>query len=311
MSSIKIDHVLVTRFNVPTAGRERLIRAKDGWLRERVALFEKYCLPSVNAQSNQNFSWLVYFDPQSPSWLTERLRSWASTSRLHAVYRTSVSHSELVSDLRELTGATGNVLITTNLDNDDGIALDFVERLQRCVVVGGRSAAYITYGIILRDSRIYLRKDRKNAFCSVIESWSTPSTAWADWHNRLGLSMPVIEISGPPGWLQVIHGRNVSNVVHGRLTSPSSQAHRFPFALATLPEPGRANIALDAIIRHPLRSLRSSIKTIVKLIVLRMLGRDGFDSTKNRVAEILFRFSRTGSGRASRTSRDLEAEHRS
>jgi hypothetical protein len=29
---VTIDHVLLTRFNLPSRGLESLIRAKDGWL---------------------------------------------------------------------------------------------------------------------------------------------------------------------------------------------------------------------------------------------------------------------------------------
>ena len=61
-----IDHVILTRFNLPTAGVESLVRAQEGWLRDRQVLFEKYCLPSVKFQTRQDFSWIVYFDTQSP-----------------------------------------------------------------------------------------------------------------------------------------------------------------------------------------------------------------------------------------------------
>src|SRR6185312_5627395 len=66
-----VNHVLLTRFNLPSAGVQELIRAKDGWLRGRVALFERYTVPSVQAQTTQDFTWLIYFDPASPTWLRE------------------------------------------------------------------------------------------------------------------------------------------------------------------------------------------------------------------------------------------------
>jgi len=41
------DHVLLTRFNLPSKGFEGMITAKEGWLTDRIALFEFYCLPSA------------------------------------------------------------------------------------------------------------------------------------------------------------------------------------------------------------------------------------------------------------------------
>ncbi len=43
----RVDHVLLTRFNLPTPGVEGLIRAREGWLQDRIELFELYCAPSV------------------------------------------------------------------------------------------------------------------------------------------------------------------------------------------------------------------------------------------------------------------------
>ena len=40
-----IDHVLLTRFNLPSAGAEAAIRNRKGWLEHRIVLFERYCLP--------------------------------------------------------------------------------------------------------------------------------------------------------------------------------------------------------------------------------------------------------------------------
>jgi hypothetical protein len=33
--------------------------------------FERYCAPSVSRQSTDDFTWLIFFDPESPQWLKE------------------------------------------------------------------------------------------------------------------------------------------------------------------------------------------------------------------------------------------------
>jgi hypothetical protein len=165
-----IDHVLLTRFNVPSAGREKVIRAQDGWLRKRVQLFERFCMPSVQRQTVKDTHWLIYFDPESPQWLQDWIESTAPAV-FTPVFRSSVNRDELISDVRRVSGATSDVLLTTNLDNDDALAVDFVERLRGCVRDSTRTGIYFQNGVILHWPELYRRVDRFNAFCSVAESW--------------------------------------------------------------------------------------------------------------------------------------------
>lgn len=286
MNAPDVDHVLLTRFNVPTPGRESLIRAKDGWLRDRIVLFEKYCVPSVQAQTNQHFEWIVYFDPESPRWFMEWLEGFCSERPFQAIFRTSVSRDEMLSDVRSATGARTSTLLTTNLDNDDGLAVDFVERLQRAVTSGRREALYLSNGIILRGTEAYLHRDRANAFCSVAEPWEAPVMAWTDWHNRLGRSMPVVEVGGTPGWLQVVHDRNVSNTVHGRRVRPATYAELFPTALQALPVVRQSDVFLDIALKRPLRIFRKVTRSIAKSALLTVLGPQEFMAFKDQVASV-------------------------
>jgi hypothetical protein len=253
-----LDHVLLTRFNLPTDGVEGLIRAREGWLRERVALFETYCAPSVYGQTCQNFLWVIYFDPDSPEWLHDWISKHAP-GRFTPVFRSSASSDDVAIDIRALLGGSNSILVTSNIDNDDALALDFVERIQRAASYVERTALYITYGLIKNGARIYLRRDARNAFCSVAESWDSPSTCWCDWHNLLGNSMQVRQLGGAPGWLQVVHGRNVSNRVRGRLVSPSQYVRLFPGLLDDVaPVPLRAQ-ASDVIFARTSELLRNCV----------------------------------------------------
>jgi len=275
-----IDHVVLTRFNLPSAGVERSIREQEGWLTNRWGLFERYCVPSVLSQTNQNFTWIIYFDPQSPSWLKRYVQDYAYAGLFRPVYRASVSRDELLGDIRGVTAADGHSLATTNLDNDDALAVDFVDRIQRVPRQPERTAVFLANGLIKSPSGLYRRADRDNAFCTVVEPWDAPTTCWSDWHMLLRRSMPVIEEQGAPGWLQVVHGENVSNHVRGRLTSPQPWTALFPGALGDLPAPGFAAIASDRLVRGPARALRDLARGSVKRLALTVLGKDGLDRVK-------------------------------
>lgn len=275
----RTSHVILTRFNLPTDGVEGLIRAREGWLRERVALFERYTVPSV-ARQTRRVSWIVYLDPESPAWLSERLAPLVARGLFRPVHRTSVGPDDLREDLRATVTDPGEVLLTTNLDNDDALASDFSERVQAVVRREPKVVVYVDHGLIREAGGLYLRTDRRNAFCSVRESWDEPVTAWSEYHNEFPRTMPAVQLGGPPGWLQVVHGSNVSNRVRGRLVRPAGYRDRFPVVLDDVPDPTAREIVLDAALRMPARSARDGARAGLRVAGLRLLGKDRYQSAK-------------------------------
>ncbi len=64
------EHFIITRFNLrqenwDTTKNKTQINS-EFWIKNRFELFDKYCFPTVKAQTNQNFKWLVFFDVQTP-----------------------------------------------------------------------------------------------------------------------------------------------------------------------------------------------------------------------------------------------------
>jgi hypothetical protein len=283
---LTIDHILLTRFNLPSKGPESLIRAQDGWLRRRVELFEAYTIPSVTAQTASGFHWIVYFDPESPRWLLDRLAPHVSAGRYTPIFREEATWREVGADARQVSGARGSLLITTNLDNDDALAADFLERVQRLAQPGQTRAVYLEQGLIACGDRAYLRRDRDNAFCSVAEPWSLqPATAWRDWHIMLRSHMPVISAGGAPAWLQVVHGENVSNRVRGRLTDPSRHSTLFPGLVEKMPRPRFGGVTADRLVAAPMRGLRDGLRVGARRLLLAVGGKQ----TLHRVQSLLRR----------------------
>lgn len=287
------DHVFLTRFNMPSLGVESLIRTQPGWLERRVELFETYCLPSMCAQTDGNFHWITYFDVESPGWLLDRILRWRTLVPMTPFFRTSVSHAERIADIRTVVGEPADELLTTNIDNDDGLAVDFVERLAGYRRRHERCAVYFEFGLIQSGTRIYLQRDRSNAFCSVLETWDRPVTCWAAAHNELAHLMPQATIGGPPAWLQVIHGTNVSNRVQGMRVSAGSHLAQFP-GLATLAEPSRLELALDRVIGVPMRTTRRLARKAAKAAILRLSGREGGEKVKYVLRQIRRTFGAVG-----------------
>ncbi len=280
-----MDHVILTRFNLPSKGPESVIRAQQGWLQKRVSLFEAYCLPSMLAQTRASYRWLIYFDPQSPDWLRSWIEGHVTSGHFVPVFREEVSDEELAGDIGELFDEPGEELITTNLDNDDALANDFVEQLQSQPIPPSATVYYFSTGLIKSAVGVYRRRDRHNAFPSVREPWSdSPRTCWADWHNRLSRHMAVVQIDGTPGWLQVVHDSNVTNRIRGTLVSPTDFRPLFGDLLDDVRSPSKLALARDHLVHRPLRVMRDSGIPIAKSVLLTVGGRSGFDRVKQAIA---------------------------
>ncbi len=279
-SALAFDQVLLTRFNLPSPGVESLIRAQDGWLRGRVELFERYTLPSVRRQSVDDFSWLVYFDPESPRWLQDRIETWAADGRLTPVFREEAPPEVLVQDLAAATGRRHEHVMTTNLDNDDGLAVDFVARLRAVSPTDERLAVFQPDGLIRHDQQLYLHHYPRNPFRSVLEPWPLARGCWAEWHTLVDQTMPVIELPGSPSWLQVVHTTNVSNRVRGRLVGPAPYGATFGPLLDDLAPVSTAALLRERVVARPLRGVRDGARRVAKAVAFRLLGKSGLDRAK-------------------------------
>jgi hypothetical protein len=281
-----VTHVLVTRFNLPSPGAEAHVRLRDGWLRNRLHLFESFCVPSVQAQLDKDFSWIVYFDPASPTWLIERI-SCLSAGRLFTPrFCESVQRETLLSDIESVAGVT-RYLLTTNLDNDDALAVDFTRRVRRESPADLRAAIFVDHGLILHGDALYARRDPYNAFCSVRESWRDAVTCWSAPHNELRHRMPAVRIpGGAPGWLQIVHGGNVSNRVRGKRVSPMSYRDHFAGLLDAVGEPTRADMVRDRYISQPRRAIYEFTRATAKRVLLDVAGQRGFESTKQSIESL-------------------------
>lgn len=217
------------------------------------------------------------------------------------ILREVVSPIDLIDDLAQVTGRTSDRLLTTNLDNDDGLAVDFVARVQAALdPTRAREAIYVGRGLIRGPHGLYARTDRYNAFCSVSELWDGAVTCWSDWHNLLPASMPVTVLTGRPAWLQVVHGTNVSNRIRGRLVSPAGFEPLFGPLVSDVPEPGVPAILADRVLRGPLRGLTEAMRAAAKRVVVVMLGKRGLERARYGVLA-----ARRVAGRAARAVRDL------
>jgi hypothetical protein len=217
-----MQHFIITPFYVrrhffSNTGKVEVRHASLEWLDDRLRLFEAYCLPSVAAQSDQNFNWYLYFDDSTPGKYLDRVAAAIAIARRDnifikrcALWEGSTLVSDLVAGLDERT----RWVITTRLDNDDGLQRDFVSMLHAGVE---EKTEFLNFprGIIWYSGRYYEYRHPSNAFLSMVEPADSPRTVWLVPHENAPRIAPVRQLPQTPAFLQVIHGNNVSNKPRG------------------------------------------------------------------------------------------------
>jgi hypothetical protein len=258
-------HVVMTRFNMATPGAEKEIRLRPGWLEGRFELFERYCLPSMAAQtaSRDAFNWMVFFDEKTPQAFRDRIEACRTVFPFIAFFTPIFPAEGWPRAVRDTFGETpAPWLLTTRFDSDDALSVDHVARLQAAVAARGRERASwnFSHGFVLGGERVYAHEHRSNAFASWFEPWEGARTCMSINHMKMAEHGPIHQIDGPAAWLQVVHGGNVSNKVRGRRVNASLARDQFPQAvLGPLKESSGAEIALENLMLTPLRTARDTV----------------------------------------------------
>ena len=204
------DHYVFTRFNIrPDRAAEP---ASEEWLRSRLDLFKRFTVRSMQAQTVQPDAWIVLCDTESPDWLLGELDALGCrVARVEPPFGAEKA-------ARLANGSDRPFLLTTRIDNDDAIAIRFIETVQAAAERRQSDFEFlnVTRGVQMRDGRFYLRRDPANPFLSLIERRTGARTVWMDQHQRLGQHGPIRQVAmDGPGWLQLVHGGNLANTVRG------------------------------------------------------------------------------------------------
>lgn len=263
------DHVILTRFNLPSAGYEGVLRASPLWLENRMELFERYCIPSILSQTEKNFQWLIFFDPQTPEWAKTKIENHQKLGYYRAFYREAVPKDTLMADICSVFEHKNEWLLTTRLDNDDLVARDFVQRVQQFASQPGAGRKILNFpeGYTYSNGLFYRHRDLNNAFTTMLEPWDGALTIWHDWHTRLAHYGRIEQLSPAPAWVQVIHGQNISNRVRGRLVSPENIYADFEFPRGEATAQSPQTLAADHIRYLAIRQPREMVRRLGRIVI--------------------------------------------
>jgi hypothetical protein len=157
-------HTVITRFSyrhttraaglngvlVSLLERDPLDQAR---LAFRYALFELTCLPSLLAQTVQDFDWFIVVDPELPREWRERLRALiAERPRTHLHNYDPADEMTATGWLAPYAPPGTDRLLTTILDDDDALPSNYIEQMRSAIAVRGNRLAPIAT-LASRNSR--------------------------------------------------------------------------------------------------------------------------------------------------------------
>lgn len=223
---VKFTHYLVTRFNVPVenwnidkAGRPTL---DEPWMTHRLWLFRKYCVPTIVAQTCQDFHWVIYCDINTS--FIKKTQIEESVRMLPDVMIRFVAHQgEMMSDLRKLiSGSTTPYVITTRLDNDDGLGQNLIQNVQGHFKEVDKLLLNPIHGIIYDINEkvmTRMRNSKQNHYTSLVEKNKNPEellTVLGFPHDNPPPGVVIENIAGDRAWLKIIHEKNIKSQLKGR-----------------------------------------------------------------------------------------------
>ena len=221
-----MKHYLLTRFNLRLWPHNKVGEEtrSEAWLRRRVELFERYTLPSVVAQTCQDFVWIILIDWDSPQWFLDKTRHWKEDCKQIKVTSVKGEHSRAFARIfrdviiKDLDGYKGPV-ISTYLDNDDAIARFFISDVQRKLAdAKAKTVLTYTHGIqyFTQLKLATSIRFRHNHFISIIENADELRSVFGYGSHYYIWKCPEVSMlydNSRNMWMEVVHEGNVDNDV--------------------------------------------------------------------------------------------------
>lgn len=214
-----MKQILLTKFAVsfaPDNPRQRF-EHNEGWLDERMGLFKKYCLPSVQAQSIKDFDWWFIASPnfKNVDRVVPELEKYGKMLWIEAPWKDG--QDEVGEALEQHYRDTGWIA-TTRMDSDDIIKDRFMEYIQ---LNSQERECWLSFflGYYLYNDLAMLARVPPNPFVTYVENsyYGIKSVFHVDPHiniekHAIRFNEPLIDIGNSiPAWVHVFHGNNIKS----------------------------------------------------------------------------------------------------
>ena len=212
---MKYKHLIFTRFNLQYE-LDSDLHLQAAWLDERFRLFEQYCLPSIVGQTDLHFTWVILSSNQTPDRYKNRLSSYAECYR-----NVQIEYCDYYEDVNVLYKAMGDryvedndFLLSTRIDSDDMLAVDFVATLQSYVQSHLSTDAVLSFpnGVqwFEKDKMAFAVSYSQNHFLSFLEDRHNIRTCLGIDHTKVS-EQTLVLLPRTAMWCEIVHGNNICN----------------------------------------------------------------------------------------------------
>lgn len=218
-------HFLITRYNVPLDGwhldKSGSSTRDDAWLEHRLQLFKQYCIPTILAQSEKYFTWLIYCNANTPQFYLDTINELLNSMPNVMIQLTSGYH-ECLADIDEILTNSGTpYVITSRLDNDDGLGIHYIQTIQQNFIAQNGVILNLLNGHgynVTRKVATKMYNIRNNHFSSLIEA-TKPGGGHISirgfQHDNPPSDFIIHNLVLSNSWLKVFHERNLKSTTFG------------------------------------------------------------------------------------------------
>lgn len=219
---MNFTHIITTSFNVPSQGWQQTREGKntltDEWFLDRINIFDKYCLPSFKNQTSKNFSWIVFFDINTPDFYKGRIKEIQQefpNFKPYFVTDLDEKKSKFLEIIPEYFG-NAQFLITTDVDNDDILHKEYVATIQKLYQPVDNLVIDLRRGLQLTrksDQKAFITEyySAANPFVSLVESTINFKTVTHYFHHKYRDFKNITVYDQKALYIQFIHQNNLMN----------------------------------------------------------------------------------------------------
>jgi len=212
--------VYITRLNLNFEISTRWQGLDDEWLDERLNIMQRFLVPSLKLQHDQNFTWLVLVHPDTPDKILDKIRV-VPQSRIIKT-NADISNRESISRLCVdylVMNYNSKRLITARIDSDDAIHPKYGSILKKfgsiCKDTKNGIFADFPNGSFfnLRTNKGYIRQSSsKSCGISRIEDLNLDAkTIFCVQHIHVSRQKNCLSIdSEEPMWVQTMHDSHIN-----------------------------------------------------------------------------------------------------
>lgn len=208
---------------------------------DSLQLFDSYCLPSVAAQTCENFIWHVYCDENTSASILRALQERSEQFPQMRIAITGPNGRTPAAHVLDDTRLADTVLLTTRLDSNDAVSKDYVKAIHEYVDGfghGGEETLLLNfprgYQLDTATGRLLLDWKPCNGFHTLFERLSSePATVRSGNPSTCHEEHRTVQDDSIPAWLMVVHKSNALSALRASYRGEADIGRLADFGLAT------------------------------------------------------------------------------